>query len=127
MRSARPLRAGSEPPRHSPLEFVETMGELYRRAAAAPAAVEIFLARFRGLLARRLGLPQKMPAARMAAAAAARLGLDQGRLQDLLEEADLAALDPATARASGLRLVRRLQDESRALETGARTKGESGP
>ncbi len=126
-RRSGPLRAPSEPARHSPLEFVETMGELYRRAGAASAAVGIFSARFRGLLTRRLGLPPGTPARPLAAAAAARLGCDASRLQGLLDEAEVAAIDPRTAREIGLRLVRRLQDESRALETGVRISGDSRP
>jgi hypothetical protein len=42
--------------RLSPLEFVETLGDLYRRKRAAPAALEIAYHRFRFLLSRRLGL-----------------------------------------------------------------------
>ncbi len=43
--------------RLSPLEFVETLGDLYQRKRAAPAALEIAYQRFRFLLLRRLGLP----------------------------------------------------------------------
>lgn len=126
-RRSGPLSAGSEPARHSPLEFVETMGELYRRAGVTSAAVEIFLARFRGLLARRLGLPPGTAAEPLAAAAAARLGCDRSRLQELLDESEVAAIDPRTAREQGLRLVQGLQEESRALETGVRIPGDSRP
>ncbi len=124
-RRSGPLRAGGEPARHSPLEFVDSMGELYRRAGAASSAVGIFLARFRGLLTRRLGLAPATPAGPLAAAAAARLGCDASRLEDLLRETEWAASDPATARADGLRLARRLQDESRRLETGVGIPGGS--
>jgi hypothetical protein len=123
-RRSGPERAGNEPARHSPLEFVKTLGELYRRAGAAPAAVEVYLVRFKGLLARRLGVPMATPAARLAAAAAARLGADENELLALLGEADVAVIDPATARECGVRVAQRLQAGSRALETGGRLGGE---
>ena len=43
--------------RLSPLEFVETVGDLYARKKAAAGALEIAYHRFRSLLAKRLGLP----------------------------------------------------------------------
>ena len=48
--------AGTES-RLSPLEFVDTLGDLYQSAHAAPAAVEIAYQRLRLSLARKLGIP----------------------------------------------------------------------
>ena len=42
--------------RLSPLEFVQTLGKLYRRANAVHSALEIPYARFRMLATRQLGI-----------------------------------------------------------------------
>ncbi len=55
-RRSGPIAAPAAPSRLSPIEFVETVGDLYARKRAASAALETALHRFRGLLARSLGL-----------------------------------------------------------------------
>jgi hypothetical protein len=56
-----PVRAAHEVSRLSPLEFVHTLGGLYRKAGATNAALEIPFARFRYLVSRKLGLPVDAP------------------------------------------------------------------
>ena len=56
------LRSLPRLPRLSPLEFIETVGALYQRKAAAAGALEIAYTRFHFLLARRLGIPSTAPA-----------------------------------------------------------------
>ena len=56
-RRSGPLVTFQHESRLSPLEFVETVGDLYARKKAAAAALEIAYHRFRSLLAKRLALP----------------------------------------------------------------------
>jgi len=60
-RRSGPVRPLTRESRLSPLEFVDTMGALYERKRAAPAALEISYGRFRFLLTRRLGLTSTAP------------------------------------------------------------------
>ena len=55
-RRSGPVAVQREESRLSPLEFVETMGDLYERKRAPAGAVEVAFRRFRTLLERRLGL-----------------------------------------------------------------------
>src|SRR5262249_9128229 len=52
-----PIRLPQGTSRLSPLEFVETLGDLYHEAHAGTAAVRIFSERLRFQLIRTLGLP----------------------------------------------------------------------
>lgn len=54
-RRSGPIAAPSLPTRLSPIEFVETVGDLYARKHAAAPALETALRQFRALLARSLG------------------------------------------------------------------------
>ena len=56
-RRSGPLYAPAGVSRLSPLEFVDTLGDLYRRASAGSAAVRVAYQRFRTQLVRRLALP----------------------------------------------------------------------
>ena len=57
-----------QPSRLSPLEFVHTLGRLYRRANAVHSALAIPYARFRALAARQLGISPDVLAAELARA-----------------------------------------------------------
>jgi len=63
-----PIHPAHGAPRLSPLEFVQTLGNLYRRAKAAGEGLEVPYTRFRSLAVRRLGLPADVPAAALAQA-----------------------------------------------------------
>lgn len=88
-------------PRLSPLEFVDTMGELYRRAGATEVAIDVPYKRLRLQLARKLGEPITTSDAALAQTAARRLGFPENELRATLEEASLASkvskLDPKKA------------------------------
>ncbi len=58
--------------RLAPLEFVSTLGSLYRRAGAASIAVDVAAKRWRGRLTRKLGLPVAAPIERLQDAAGRR-------------------------------------------------------
>ena len=90
-----PLRPAYETSRLSPLEFVQTLGNLYRRARAAGEGLEVPYARFRSLVARRLGLPADASADVLAAAIHSRTGYQDRELGPLLHriEASLGRSD----------------------------------
>ena len=113
-RRSGPVRRPFTEARLSPLEFVDTLGDLYLRARAAPAAVGLALQRCRLLLARRLALPAAASPGRLCAAARERLGAGENLL-GALRSAERATLDFALDDAQALRLVQELHDEMRAL------------
>lgn len=97
-------------PRLSPLEFVDTMGELYRRAGATQVAIDVPYRRLRLQLARRLGEPIAISDAALAQAAARRLGFPENDLRATLEEASLASKVPNLDRKKALALVQALMN-----------------
>jgi hypothetical protein len=90
--------------RLSPLEYVDTLGGLYERAGAAPAAVSVSYQRLRYVLARQLGLPSDVPDNDLARLAAERLGWKDFQSKNVLGRADQAsrALKIKTPEALGL-------------------------
>ncbi len=91
--------------RLSPLEFVETLGDLYRRKKAAPEALEIAWNRFRFLLARRLGLPGESKAETLAAAVEARWSWQDGAFLDMLRQCERAVNVHDISEKDALRLI----------------------
>lgn len=106
--------------RLSPLEFVDTLGALYERAGAASLGVGAAYRQLRLQLTQRLALPGTIEDARLAEAAARRLGWSQPELAAALRHAaetrHIERLEPREA----LALVQQLEDYSRRLS--ARTK-----
>ncbi len=115
-RRSGPLQALVTPSRLSPLEFVETLGGLYKRARASGFAVEVAGGRFRQMLTRRLGLQRDLGAEALARAARDRLGAKDPDVQRTLEECAEAEHDPELDDRTALRLVRELNDHARALK-----------
>jgi hypothetical protein len=70
-----PIQLTTEPVRLSPVEFVETVAGLYRRAGAAHVALEISYRRVRQILTKRLGMPGTSSDAELGREAAERLGM----------------------------------------------------
>jgi hypothetical protein len=95
--------------RLSPLEFVDTLGSLYQRAGAAPAAVRVAYQRFRNLLTRRLGLPLAAPNAALEQGVRARLGWKETGLSDTLQRAERASRSAQLAGAEALEIVQALE------------------
>jgi len=95
--------------RLSPLEFVDTLGDLYRRANAGPAAVRVAYQRFRTQLLRRLALPNSTSIAQLDAAVRERLGWRQPGLMDVLQRAENASRAGDLPGPEALRLVRALE------------------
>lgn len=118
-RGSGPKRALAQPPRTSPLEFVESMGALYGRAGASSVAVGAAQRRLTEFLAQEGGVPRETlrsgPEA-TAGAVSARFGGDAAGLAEDLTAARRAEYDPLRPR-EALGLVRRL-DEHRARLNG---------
>jgi hypothetical protein len=111
-----PIYPADTPSRLSPLEFVETLGGLYRRAHVTRAALEVPYSRFRMLAARQLGLKTDIPAPDLARAIGNRLGYKDDSLQDLLVRIETALYDPELQEAAVLELVQQLHFHARRLQ-----------
>jgi hypothetical protein len=114
-RRSGPIHPLIEESRLSPLEFVETLGALYKRARAAGFAIEVASGRFRHLLTRRLGLRRDLDPDALARAAHDRLGYDAGALAGTLRQCSAAVHDPELTDARAVELVQQLSNHSREL------------
>ncbi|HEY1757819.1 MAG TPA: DUF4350 domain-containing protein [Bryobacteraceae bacterium] len=109
-RGSGPHRALVQPPRASPLEFVESMGALYAKAGASQVAIAAAQRRLNEFLLHEGGLPAetlRSGSAAIAAAVHTRFGCDTTGLAADLEAARLAEYD-APRPAAALAQVRRL-------------------
>ncbi len=95
--------------RLSPLEFVDTLGGLYERAGAAPAAVGVAYQRFRTLLAQQLRLPANISDEDLARAAEQRLGQNAAELTKSLQQAAAASRATKLAPAEALSILHALE------------------
>jgi hypothetical protein len=113
-----PARMPATVSRLSPLEFVETLGDLYHTAHAGPAAVTIAYERLHFLLTRQLALPANASLPELCHSAAQRNGWEEPPLFDTLSRAERArrglALDDKTA----LQLVREIHHYIARLRVG---------
>jgi hypothetical protein len=111
-----PIYPPDAPSRLSPLEFVETLGGLYRRAHVTRAALEVPYLRFRTLAARQVGLKIDVPAPDLARAIRNRLGYKDDSLHELLVRIEAALYDPELPEALALELVQQLHSYARRLQ-----------
>lgn len=111
-----PARNPAKASRLSPLEFVDTMGDLYHAAHAGPAAAAIVSERLRFLLTRQLALPANASAAEISRRAAAALGWEEPALLDVLSRAERAMRGPALTDAAALELVQEIHGYIARLE-----------
>lgn len=114
-RRSGPVRALPAESRLSPLEFVETLGDLYHRAHAAPAALGVAYQRFRHLLLKRLGLPASASHEEVYEAVRHRLGCHDPELFHTLRHCQRAVADSGLAEEQAVRLVQALHDYTRVL------------
>ena len=119
-----PIRVPATESRLSPLEFVETLGDLYRSAHASSAAVAVAYRRFRLSLSRRLALPLTQRLPDVCHAAAARFGWKEAPLLDTLARSERAMRNIRPDDREALALVRHLHDYSSSLEPGGGTEPE---
>lgn len=110
-----PVRAPVAESRLSPLEYVETVGDLYRRAQAGSAAVEIAYQRFQFLLTRSLGLPGRATEEEMYHAGVRRLGGPDPEFFKILQQCRAAQRKPALHDSEAVYLVQALHDYGRIL------------
>jgi uncharacterized protein DUF4350 len=108
-RRSGPIYAPATVSRLSPLEFVDTLGDLYRRASAGSAAVRVAYQRFRTLLLRRLALAPSTSSSQLDAAVRERLGWKQPGLMDTLQRAEKAARVNEVPGVEALKIVQALE------------------
>src|SRR4029077_10182031 len=108
-RRSGPLYAPAAVSRLSPLEFVDTLGDLYRRASAGSAAVRVAYQRFRTTLVRRLALAPSISNMQMDAAVRERLGWKQPGLMNTLQRAEKAARESGVHSSEALKIVQALE------------------
>lgn len=101
--------------RLSPLEFVDTLGNLYARAGAAQVPVEIAFTRFRQLAARRLGLSGSIKAQQLAQAMLVRRLVSGQEFAAQLQRCEEAISDPTLTEKEALRLVQFLNQAAETL------------
>jgi Domain of unknown function (DUF4350) len=124
-RRAGPTRVPAVESRLSPLEFVETLGDLYQSAHASPAAVGVAYQRFRTLLSRKLGAPTKAKIPELARAASGRFGWPDAALLDTLARSERAMRNINLDEKEALELIRQLHDYSDRIESARQTKRET--
>ncbi len=94
--------------RLSPLEFIETLGDLYHRKGAASSALEIAYHRFRSLLLRRLGLPSTVKLDELQRSVRERLGCREPEFFRMLQQCDRWVKLKHLSEPQALRLVQEL-------------------
>lgn len=103
--------------RLSPLEFVDTLGSLYKTAHAGSAAVRVAYQRFRFQMARQLGLTANVPASEMAKAAARTFGWEEAPVMGTLLQAERGGRAIGLTDGEALEIVQELHDYTVRLET----------
>ena len=116
-----PLAAES---RLSPLEFVDTLGNLYHRAGAAQVPVEIAFNRFRQMAARRLGLLGTVSAPQLAQAMLLRRLVADKDFAARLGRCEDAISDPTLTEKEALALVQFLNEAAETLKLTSAVKQE---
>lgn len=111
-----PIRPLSEPSRLSPLEFVQTLGNLYRRANAVRTALEVPYNRFRTLLIRRLGLRKDVSSSELLESARKKLAYRDPDLEETFRQVLNGLNDPEIKEAKVLELVQKLNQHARNLK-----------
>jgi Domain of unknown function (DUF4350) len=102
--------------RLSPLEFVDTLGNLYGRAGAAQVPVEIAFTRFRQLAVRRLGLYGSVNAQQLAHAMMLRRLVSSPDFAARLQRCEDAIIDPDLNEKEALALVQFLNQAAETLQ-----------
>lgn len=115
-RRSLPIHPAEEKSRLSPLEFVETLGGLYRRARAGHAALEVPYTRFRSIATRRLGLAPETSSADLARGLRDRLGYRDETLLDLLRRIDAALAQDELSEENALSLAQELNRHMQKLK-----------
>lgn len=102
--------------RLSPLEFVRTLGALYKQADAASVAVDISYHRFRYWLTRRLGMAGNAPVDELERAIRERWNFQDANFSATFRDCESAPYDNTLKPRAALRLVRSLDDYAARLK-----------
>jgi hypothetical protein len=102
--------------RLSPLEFVETLGDLYTSAHAGSAAARIAYQRLRFRLTRQLGLPPNTSDADLAHSASAALAWNEDQFSATLARANCATTSAKVGDTDTLELVQQIFDYTSRLD-----------
>jgi hypothetical protein len=119
------MRLPATESRLSPLEFVDTLGDLYQSAHASPAAVAVAYRRFRLALSRKLATPAKAKLPELSRAASTRFGWPEDPLLDTLSRSERAMRNINLEEPEALYLVRQLHELSARLEPTGRADQET--
>lgn len=111
-----PISVPARVSRLSPLEFVETLGDLYSSAHAGSAAVRIAYQRLRFQLTRQLGLAPNAPDADLAQSAGRALAWNAQEFSATLARAERATSSAKVSDADTLQLVQEMFDYASRLE-----------
>lgn len=111
-----PVRAPAVPSRLSPLEFIDTLGDLYASARVSAAAIGIAYRRLRFTLTRKLGLPIDVPSPELASLASQGLGWEETPLAETLKRCDAIARAGDAKVEKPLELFQQIHDYSARLE-----------
>jgi Domain of unknown function (DUF4350) len=109
-RRSGPISIPAREVRLSPLEFVRTLGSLYKQANAASVAVDISYRRFRYWLTRRLGLASNASVDDLERAIRERWGFQDANFKATLQACESAPYDSTMKPNTALHLVRALDD-----------------
>jgi hypothetical protein len=120
------IRMPGKVSRLSPLEFVNTLGDLYSSAHAGSAAVRVALQRLRFQLTRQLGLAGNVTVSELAHAASDTLGWEEEPLLGTLARADRSSRTIGVPDEEALEIVQDLHDYAARLEM-RNTLEEKGP
>lgn len=115
-RRSGPLVPRLQPSRLAPLEFVETLGNLFRRAHSTHVAIEIAFQRFRQIAVRRLGIRGTSNASEIVEAMSQRGFPLPESTAALVRASEAAANDSTLTEKSALQYVRALNFAARAME-----------
>jgi hypothetical protein len=122
-RRSGPVRDLPAPARATPIEFLEALGSLYRKAGAASTAVSVALERFRRHSLRLCGLRgTRMRADELAASIRRRLPQADPSLEADLAACEEAASDEAINSGEALKLILKLHGHLEKLVASAKTR-----
>jgi hypothetical protein len=123
-RRSGPLRALPQPPRTTPIEFLDALGSLYRSTGAASTALQIAFERFRSQAALFTGQrTAQMNAAQISEALERRFGSAAGGIAEDLAAAEEASWDETIKPRRALALVRALRTHEERLRAASRHAG----
>jgi hypothetical protein len=122
-RRSGPMRPMGKESRLSPLEFVETLGDLYERKGGAAEALGVAYQRFRYVLLKRIGLTSEASLQDIQRGVRERLGWTIPGFSETLQRCELGVKNTSMTGARSLQLIQELHDYSRRLGLGKMETG----